>query len=114
MAKGVEDTAFYNFNRLLSLNEVGGDPGAVRPRRLPAVHRECRAPAKWPSSLSPLSTHDTKRSEDVGAGLSVLSELPEEWREFVARWSKLNEPHASKPTRPRCPIPTKSTSCTRR
>jgi (1->4)-alpha-D-glucan 1-alpha-D-glucosylmutase len=93
MAKGVEDTASYICNRLLSLNEVGGDPG--RFGTLPEALHRCNAlrQAKWPWSLSPLSTHDTKRSEEVRARLNVLSELPIEWRECVARWSKLNEPH---------------------
>src|SRR6202011_1698405 len=93
MAKGVEDTAFYNYARLLSLNEVGGDPG--RFGTLPeALHRyNVERQAKWPWSLSPLSTHDTKRSEDVRARLNVLSELPEEWRDCIARWSQLNQRH---------------------
>jgi (1->4)-alpha-D-glucan 1-alpha-D-glucosylmutase len=93
MAKGVEDTAFYVYNRLLSLNEVGGDPGrfGVKPASLHQSFQDRRA--KWPWSLSPLSTHDTKRSEDVRARLNVLSELPGEWGEALARWSRLNEPH---------------------
>src|SRR5262249_12645670 len=73
MAKGVEDTAFYVYNRLLSLNEVGGDPSrfGAAPE---AVHRYQQVrQAKWPFALSPLSTHDTKRSEDVRARLDVLS-----------------------------------------
>jgi len=92
MAKGVEDTAFYVYNRLLSLNEVGGDPGRFG---VPdeALHRYLQErQAKWPFGLSPLSTHDTKRSEDVRARLNVLSELPDEWREAVLRWSLLNAP----------------------
>jgi (1->4)-alpha-D-glucan 1-alpha-D-glucosylmutase len=93
MAKGVEDTAFYNYARLLSLNEVGGDPArfGTLPEALHRYHVERQA--RWPWSLSPLSTHDTKRGEDVRARLNVLSELPAEWRDGVARWSKLNEPH---------------------
>ncbi|HJT77308.1 MAG TPA: malto-oligosyltrehalose synthase, partial [Gemmataceae bacterium] len=92
-AKGVEDTAFYVYNRLLSLNEVGGDPGrfGVRPEALHAYDRQRQE--RWPYALSPLSTHDTKRSEDVRARLNVLSELPEEWRAGLERWSHLNEPH---------------------
>ena len=93
-AKGVEDTAFYIYNRLVSLNEVGGEPEPLRR----AVRSRCTATtlkrqAKWPYALSPLSTHDTKRSEDVRARLNVLSEIPDEWWECVARWSGLNEPH---------------------
>jgi (1->4)-alpha-D-glucan 1-alpha-D-glucosylmutase len=93
MAKGLEDTAFYVYNRLLSLNEVGGDPARFG---VPgeALHRFNRArQANWPYALSPLSTHDTKRSEDVRARLNVLSELPEEWQEDVERWRALNDAH---------------------
>ncbi len=92
-AKGVEDTAFYVYNRLVSLNEVGGEPGrfGVRPE---AVHAYNRArQARWPFALSPLSTHDTKRSEDVRARINVLSEIPEDWWAAVERWSRSNEPH---------------------
>jgi (1->4)-alpha-D-glucan 1-alpha-D-glucosylmutase len=93
MAKGLEDTAFYVYNRLVSLNEVGGDPDrfGVRPEALHAYHQERRS--KWPFALSPLSTHDTKRSEDVRARISVLSEIPGEWRAAVERWSRMNVPH---------------------
>jgi (1->4)-alpha-D-glucan 1-alpha-D-glucosylmutase len=92
-AKGVEDTAFYVYNRLISLNEVGGEPGRFGSRP-EAVHAYLqRRQAKWPYSLSPLSTHDTKRSEDVRARINVLSELPEAWQACLERWSRLNEAH---------------------
>jgi (1->4)-alpha-D-glucan 1-alpha-D-glucosylmutase len=93
IAKGLEDTAFYQFNRLLSLNEVGGDldrfglPPAVL-HKLFAERRE-----RWPRSLSTTTTHDTKRGEDVRARLNVLSEIPVEWREAVGRWREFNRPH---------------------
>jgi (1->4)-alpha-D-glucan 1-alpha-D-glucosylmutase len=92
-AKGVEDTAFYNFNRLLSLNEVGGDPSrfGLVPETLHRYFQERQA--QWTYAMSPLSTHDTKRSEDVRARLNVLSEIPDVWREAVTRWRKLNEVH---------------------
>jgi (1->4)-alpha-D-glucan 1-alpha-D-glucosylmutase len=92
-AKGVEDTAFYVYNRLVSLNEVGGEPGrfGVRPDALHAYNRARQA--RWPYSLSPLSTHDTKRSEDVRARINVLSEMPEAWKSALERWSRLNEPN---------------------
>ncbi|HTU91538.1 MAG TPA: malto-oligosyltrehalose synthase, partial [Gemmataceae bacterium] len=93
MAKGLEDTAFYVYNRLTSLNEVGGDPGrfGVPPA---AVHQNFAARQQhWPRALSSTSTHDSKRSEDVRARISVLSEMPDAWRERLYRWSKLNEPH---------------------
>jgi (1->4)-alpha-D-glucan 1-alpha-D-glucosylmutase len=93
MAKGLEDTAFYVYNRLLSLNEVGGNPDrfGVPPASL---HRALGdRQARWPWALSATSTHDTKRSEDVRARLNVLSELPDQWHDCVARWSQLNQPH---------------------
>ncbi len=95
-AKGIEDTAFYIYNRLISLNEVGGEPSRFG---IPAdkLHRYLQdRQAKWPYAMSPLSTHDTKRSEDVRARINVLSELAREWREAVASWSQLNEPHRQK------------------
>jgi (1->4)-alpha-D-glucan 1-alpha-D-glucosylmutase len=96
MAKGVEDTAFYVYNRLVSLNEVGGEPGrfGIAPE---ALHRYCRErQARTPRGLSPLSTHDTKRSEDVRARIDVLSELPDEWAGRAGRWAKSNEVHLKK------------------
>ena len=86
MAKGVEDTAFYRYARLLALNEVGGDPG--RFGTSPALLHEAavEAAAVWPASMTTLSTHDTKRSEDVRARLALLSEIPERWAERVSGW----------------------------
>ncbi|HUZ10301.1 MAG TPA: malto-oligosyltrehalose synthase [Acidimicrobiales bacterium] len=87
-AKGVEDTATYRFDGLLAAAEVGGDPAT------PAVgaeefHRSMAARARrYPSSLNATSTHDAKRSEDVRARLSVLSEMPEEWSRLVGRWRR--------------------------
>jgi len=91
MAKGVEDTAFYCFNRLVSLNEVGGDPGrfGLSPDDF---HKACaETQAEWPRSMLASSTHDTKRSEDVRARLHLLSEIPDRWREAVQRWTMLNK-----------------------
>jgi len=92
-AKGIEDTAFYVFNRFISLNEVGGDPSRFgeAPERVHQWLRERQM--NWPYALSPLSTHDTKRSEDVRARLNVLSEMPTDWWERVQRWGEMNEPH---------------------
>ena len=92
-AKGVEDTALYVYNRLGSLNEVGGEPGRFgwAPERLHAFLAE--RGRTQPGGLNPLTTHDTKRSEDVRARLNVLSELPEEWGAAVARWAELNRRH---------------------
>ncbi len=93
MAKGVEDTAFYCFNRFVSLNEVGGDPGqfGLAPE---AFHRACaETQARWPATMLATSTHDTKRSEDMRARLSLLSEIPTQWAATVRRWSAMNERH---------------------
>ena len=93
MAKGVEDTAFYRYNRLLSLNEVGGDPGRFG-ITLQEFHRRAeKALEKHPFSLLAGSTHDTKRGEDVRARLSLLSEIPEKWRNQVLSWSQANRKH---------------------
>jgi len=90
MAKGLEDTAFYRFNRLVSLNEVGGDPSRFG-MSSEDFHRQNRARLRaWPHSMLASSTHDTKRSEDVRARISVLSEVPTEWRAALNRWSRLN------------------------
>jgi len=89
-AKGVEDTAFYNYNRLVSLNEVGGDPDRFG-YSVEEFHRyNQRQAAHWPYSLLATATHDTKRGEDLRARLNVLSEMPEQWSRTVNRWSKFN------------------------
>jgi (1->4)-alpha-D-glucan 1-alpha-D-glucosylmutase len=93
MAKGVEDTAFYRYGRLLALNEVGGEPGTfgIEPD---AFHRHCAHLAEhWPATMLTLSTHDTKRSADVRARLGLLSEIPEAWGAAIERWSSLTAPH---------------------
>ncbi|HEX7211162.1 MAG TPA: malto-oligosyltrehalose synthase [Propionibacteriaceae bacterium] len=83
MAKGVEDTAYYRYSRFVALNEVGGDPGQfgipLQDFHAMQVAREDRLPA----SMTSLSTHDTKRGEDVRARLAALSEIPERWADFV-------------------------------
>ncbi|WPL18404.1 Maltooligosyl trehalose synthase [Thiorhodovibrio winogradskyi] len=89
-AKSVEDTAFYRWHRLSSLNEVGGDPERFG-LALDSFHRaNARRQAQWPHAMLAGSTHDSKRSEDVRARLHVLSELPLAWREHVERWTRLN------------------------
>jgi (1->4)-alpha-D-glucan 1-alpha-D-glucosylmutase len=90
MAKAVEDTAFYAYNRLTSLNEVGGDPEQFG-LSLEAFHRQnADRQRHWPHSMLATSTHDTKRSEDVRARINVLSEIPTEWGAALERWSRLN------------------------
>lgn len=91
MAKGVEDTAFYRYNRLVSLNEVGGDPGTFG-HSVERFHEWCSRIARdWPDTMLTLSTHDTKRSGDVRARLDLLSEIPFEWEAAVRRWSGHND-----------------------
>jgi len=95
MAKGVEDTAFYSFLRLVSLNEVGGDPGrfGVSPDDF---HRACAETQKAkPLTMLATSTHDTKRSEDVRVRIGLLSEIPGAWGDAVRRWSAANNKYRS-------------------
>ncbi|MGK5740792.1 malto-oligosyltrehalose synthase [Micromonospora sp. URMC 103] len=87
MAKGVEDTAFYRWSRFVALNEVGGSPAhfGVPPAEF---HRFAAARhVRWPTGMTTISTHDTKRGEDVRARLAVLSELPDRWATLVTGWT---------------------------
>ncbi len=90
MAKGLEDTVFYRYYPLVSLNEVGGRPtgAGIEPTRLHAWN--ARRLAEWPHGLSATATHDTKRGEDVRARLNVLSEIPREWQSVIRHWQRLN------------------------
>ena len=100
MAKGVEDTTFYTYNRLVALNEVGGNPGrfGMSPEEF---HADNDSIARhWPGTLLATSTHDTKRSEDTRARIALLSEIPLGFAEAVAEWSRLNERHRSDPSLP--------------
>lgn len=90
MAKGLEDTVFYIYNRLLSLNEVGGSPEQFGVSVAAFHSHNLERLDQWPHGLSATSTHDTKRSEDVRARINVLSEVPREWRAHVWRWARLN------------------------
>jgi len=93
MAKGVEDTAFYNYFRLTSLNEVGGNPARFGVS-VEDFHKWCgEAQARMPFTMLATSTHDTKRSEDARARISMLSEVPQAWAEAVSRWSAINAKH---------------------
>ena len=95
MAKGIEDTAFYRHVRLTSLNEVGGDPGRMG-ISAEEFHGFClRIARDWPATMTTLSTHDTKRTEDVRARLAVLSERPEEWADWVRTARAAAEPYRS-------------------
>lgn len=90
MAKSVEDTAFYTYNRLAPPNEVGGDPrifgGSVKDPHA----RNVEASRGWPHTLLASATHDTKRSEDVRTRINVLSEILGEWNAALSRWKRLN------------------------
>jgi (1->4)-alpha-D-glucan 1-alpha-D-glucosylmutase len=94
-AKGVEDTAFYRYNVLLSMNEVGGDPSGngVTPGDFHDANR--RRLERFAREMTTTSTHDTKLGEDVRARLSVLAELSEEWSREVGRWRRINQAHRS-------------------
>jgi (1->4)-alpha-D-glucan 1-alpha-D-glucosylmutase len=93
MAKGVEDTLFYCLNRFASINEVGGNPEKLGVS-MEEFHKFCgELQTRWSNSMLCSSTHDTKKSEDVRARMNLLSEIPNEWRETVLRWSKINERH---------------------
>lgn len=98
MAKGVEDTAFYRYLRLAALCEVGGDPGRFALGGVDAFHQRCRLiQERHPTTMLALTTHDTKRSEDVRARLAALTEIPERWGHTVRRWRERYASH-----RPSC------------
>jgi (1->4)-alpha-D-glucan 1-alpha-D-glucosylmutase len=90
MAKGVEDTAFYCYNRLVAMSEVGGDPGSDG-LSIEEFHAyNLKMQATHPHTMLTLSTHDTKRSDDVRARLAVLSEIPDQFSDTLHRWSRRN------------------------
>jgi len=90
MAKGVEDTAFYCYNRMVGLNEVGSAPGHDG-ISASYFHDYCQVmQLSRPSTMTTLSTHDTKRSDDVRARLAVITEAPGDWRRFLRRWTRQN------------------------
>ncbi|HEV7874901.1 MAG TPA: 4-alpha-glucanotransferase, partial [Enterovirga sp.] len=93
MAKSLEDTLFYRYARLISLNEVGGDPGHFGlPRR--EFHDANRQRAEtWPHAMIGTATHDTKRGEDARARLNALAEIPHVWEEALASWREIVAPH---------------------
>ncbi|MEO6816512.1 MAG: malto-oligosyltrehalose synthase [Edaphobacter sp.] len=90
MAKGVEDTAFYCYNRLSAMNEVGGDPGS-NGLSVTEFHAYCeKMQVTHPLTMTTLSTHDTKRGEDVRARIEVLSEMPARFSAAIHRWTRMN------------------------
>src|SRR5205823_9807463 len=90
MAKGVEDTAFYRYVRLLALNEVGSDPGRFGASADEFHRANLERAARFPNALLAGTTHDTKRSADVRARIGVLSGMAEEWAERVHAWNALD------------------------
>lgn len=91
MAKGVEDTSFYIYNRLISLNEVGGDPFHFGWEQGEFHAFNLDRNKRWPFGMITTSTHDTKRSEDVRSRINVLSEIPEEWGKIIKKWADINK-----------------------
>jgi (1->4)-alpha-D-glucan 1-alpha-D-glucosylmutase len=96
MAKGVEDSAYYRWSRFVALNEVGGDPDRFGSGVAEFHAAQQRRAERYPASMTTLSTHDTKRSEDVRARLAVLAEIPSEWTRLV-RWLMARHPLADRP-----------------
>ncbi len=96
MAKGVEDTAFYCYNRLTAMCEVGADPGRDGLTVAQFHAYQAKMQATHPLTMTTLSTHDTKRADDVRARLAVLSEMPHEFAEAIIEWSTLNEGYKTK------------------
>lgn len=92
MAKGVEDTVFYVYNRLVSLNEVGSSPCQFGISSEDFHNFNQSRSAQWPHAMNASATHDTKRGEDVRARINVLSELPQEWDSQLRNWSAINSP----------------------
>ncbi len=93
MAKGVEDTALYVYNRCLALNEVGGEAGRFGVSLSEFHEFNQKRQTQWSHAMSTTSTHDTKRGEDTRARLNVLSEIPEEWQQQVRIWYDINRSH---------------------
>jgi (1->4)-alpha-D-glucan 1-alpha-D-glucosylmutase len=96
MAKGLEDTAFYRYNRLLSLNEVGSDPAQFGIDVAQFHRQNSERLRRWPRAMLASATHDTKRGEDVRARINVLSEIPRDWRAALNRWARLNRKHKTR------------------
>lgn len=93
MAKAQEDTVFYRDCRLISLNEVGGDPRRFSVSRTAFYQANKKRQHRWPYAMLNTSTHDSKRSEDVRARINVLSEIPDLWKQRIKRWQRFNRRH---------------------
>lgn len=90
MAKGFEDTFFYTYNRLVSQNEVGGEPGTFGVSKQAFYDFLSHRCQTWPQSMNTTATHDTKRGEDTRVRINVLSEMPQEWNRMIRHWRQLN------------------------
>jgi (1->4)-alpha-D-glucan 1-alpha-D-glucosylmutase len=89
MAKGVEDTAFYRYNRMLALNEVGGQPEQFNTSIAAFHYANAERAKRTPHAMLSTSTHDTKRGEDARARLAILSEIADEWIQLIPTWSRI-------------------------
>ena len=105
MAKGMEDTAFYRYFRLISLNEVGGEPRRFGISLSAFHHINRERLAKWPLDMLASSTHDTKRGEDARARINVLAEIPGEWGRRVLAWTRMNRSRRAKTEEGQIPEP---------
>jgi (1->4)-alpha-D-glucan 1-alpha-D-glucosylmutase len=105
MAKGIEDTLFYVYNRLLALNEVGGHPGQFGITLNEFHEFNQKQSVAWAHKMNATATHDTKRGEDVRARLNVLSEIPEEWEKQVKAWSEINRSQKINVRKKAVPVP---------
>ena len=108
MAKGLEDTVFYIYNRLAALNEVGGEPQQFGLSIAEFHERNIGRQRNWPATLLATSTHDTKRSEDVRARMVAISEIPELWRRSLQRWRVLIVAGSERSTTPKLPTQMKN------
>lgn len=105
MAKGIEDTLFYVYNRLTSLNEVGGNPGKFGITLSDFHEFNQKQSIVWTHKMNATATHDTKRGEDVRTRLNVLSEIPQEWEKQVKSWSEINRSKKVKVRGREVPVP---------
>jgi (1->4)-alpha-D-glucan 1-alpha-D-glucosylmutase len=96
IAKALEDSVFYVYNRFIGLNEVGGDPTvfAIEPADFHSA--TCQPYGRWPATMLTTATHDAKRGEDVRARLALLSEIPDEWNAAVRRWAAMTNHHRTR------------------
>ena len=96
MAKGLEDSTFYLYNRLISLNEVGNNPDTFGETVSTFHHFNLHKLKNWPKGALPSSTHDTKMNEDARFKLHSISEIPFEWKQLVLKWKKQNQKFKTK------------------